>query len=1246
MTKFQRKLNKLKKDLRVFFGDMYLKHKERVRKYVPVKHDGKSKFTIVSAIYNVEKYLDEFFESIVRQSLNFKNHIQIICVDDGSKDNSAEIIKRWQKKYPNNIHYYYKENGGQGSARNLGLSYVETEWVTFIDPDDFLSNNYFEMLDKAIEKDSTLGALVTNLIFYIENKKILRDNHPLRYRFDGKSSKYSIKDLKNNINLSASSTVFKTAIIVSNKILFDDRIKPNFEDGKFIADYFLFASEDHKIQFIKESKYFYRKREDGTSTLDKSWQKEEKYYDVLKYGFLPMLEEYSEKYNGKVPVHIQRTALYDMAWYVGYLLNSPEKTAFLSEDKKEKFQNLLEEIFTYIDSQTILEFNLAGFWWFQKVGVLGFFKKEQPEKQIVYIESIDREKQNILLSYFTSFDCVDSIKIDGKDVSPIYTKSIINTFNERLFAYEKRYWVSYAGVNSDANLEVVIDGRPSRISLKNKNHMRCSIKAILEAFKPSAKYISDNSWLLMDRETQADDNAEHFYRYMQKNHPEQQCYFAIKKESKDWTRLLEDGFNLVDFDSKDFEVKIRKASKIISSHIEAHINNHFGDNYDFSKKFIFLQHGVTKNDLSRWLNTKKLLNCFITATHPETKSIADGNYKCGAQAVALTGFPRHDALLLKAKPVEKKTILIMPTWRNNIVGESIGKSPNTREINSKFMETNYAQAWFNFLHNELLRNISNDVDIIFAPHSNITPYIEEFKIPKYIKIWDSSSSMQDLFVRASLLVTDYSSVAFELAYINKPVLYYQFDHDEIFSGSHTYRKGYYSDEEDGFGPVSYNEKDVFQELSKLVENNFEVAEPYKSRIQKTFPFRDGKNSERVYQAIINLDKPEEKTIDVSILEERIQKAYKSQSWSLLEDRLEELEKIKGALSNSIYQEIQLSTFLNSNNFSNLKEELGNTALPNEEKIQWQANIAYAESNWEEARKYYEQSLHLAQANQFKLLKCYAMVGDEERTEALATRLQHNELSSSQVLMIDLLRGMSQENWKDIVERQVQLADLTTEDRVIYQPELIFARAYRKLGMYDEAHQQLVSFEKHTRDSINCRVEIANLAFAKGNYEKTISQLQKAFSEDVFSMPIKEFEYYAASLAKREKKNDFINVLNQGLIAYPNSHVLKMLFIDFEFENGKWEKVIELVNALSDDEKGKFIFQNLKSHLMLGRFDDMKNIYRKPTYEDGQKYWELIAEYALIAEDRDLEIFCYKGMIAMFEKDKEKNRSYLSSLLNR
>ena len=91
-----------------------------------------------------------------------------------------------------------------------------------------------------------------------------------------------------------------------------------------------------------------------------------------------------------------------------------------------------------------------------------------------------------------------------------------------------------------------------------------------------------------------------------KNHPSQVCYFALNKSSSDWNRLAQEGFKLVEFGTNDFKNKLCKASKIISSHLEAHINNHFGDLYEFSKKFVFLQHGVTKDDLSRWVNTKKI----------------------------------------------------------------------------------------------------------------------------------------------------------------------------------------------------------------------------------------------------------------------------------------------------------------------------------------------------------------------------------------------------------------------------------------------------------------------------------------------------------------------------------------------------------------------------------------------------------------------------------------------------------------
>ena len=124
-----KKLKKLKENPTAFFVDAFNKKafpiKNALKKLKPKKYQGFSKYAIVSAVYNVEKYLDDYFKSILNQRLDFKNNILIICVDDGSTDNSAKIIKKYQKKYPQNIFYLYKENGGQASARNLGLEFLK-----------------------------------------------------------------------------------------------------------------------------------------------------------------------------------------------------------------------------------------------------------------------------------------------------------------------------------------------------------------------------------------------------------------------------------------------------------------------------------------------------------------------------------------------------------------------------------------------------------------------------------------------------------------------------------------------------------------------------------------------------------------------------------------------------------------------------------------------------------------------------------------------------------------------------------------------------------------------------------------------------------------------------------------------------------------------------------------------------------------------------------------------------------------
>lgn len=890
-AKVQRKLNKLKRDPELFVKDMIANKKEQVQKTInkvnPIKNKTKNKFTIVSAVYNVGKYLDDYFESIVNQSVEFKDSIFVICVDDGSTDNSAEIIKKWQRKYPNNISYIYKENGGQSSARNLGLKSVKTDWVIFTDPDDFIHPEYFKKIDISLQKNNKTKMIVTNLVFYFEDKKIKKDTHSLRYRFYGKHNNFDMKSLESNMNLSVATSLFYFPDIIKYNCEFNSEIKPNFEDGKFIADYML-ASEGH-VTFLKDCIYYYRKRSDSSSTLDTAWTKPEKFYNVLKYGHLYMLMEYKEKL-GYVPLHIQRTALYDMAWYIRYLMNNDYIIEFLTLEQKNSFLSLMNNIFSYIDDQVIIDFELVNMWFMYKVAMLGFFKKSEPKNYISYIESVDSENKQILVSYYVYFDDCVSYKLNKKDVNPKCIKTVKNTFVSHEFFYEKRAWISYNDINEIMEME--INNRATRISLFGKQYKNgLQIRHILEKFSPSSEYDTNGSWILMDRNTQADDNAEHLYRYILNNNLKEDCYFALNWDSSDWVRLEKEGFKLLEFGSEEFEDKLKKCSKIISSHFDDYITNYFGDEYEYSKKFVFLQHGITKDDMSSWFNAKKNLQCLITATQPEYQAMVSdkSRYKLTIKEVVLTGFPRHDRLL--KQDLDEKIILIMPTWRKTIVGKTVGDG-NERALNDAFMETLFAQSWYKLIYSPQLKNLVDQYGykVIFAPHANIVPYLDQFEIPSYMSIWsihDQKGSIQNLFQKAKIMLTDYSSVAFEMAYLDKAIIYYQFDKETIYQGGHIYQKGYFEYERDGFGPVVEEVEQVEQALEQILQNDGKALEPYLTRMQETFQFKDGRCCERVYNAIVALDH-EDNSENLELAHIFLNQAYEFKNYALVRERAENI----------------------------------------------------------------------------------------------------------------------------------------------------------------------------------------------------------------------------------------------------------------------------------------------------------------------------------------------------------------------
>lgn len=98
-----------------------------------------------------------------------------------------------------------------------------------------------------------------------------------------------------------------------------------------------------------------------------------------------------------------------------------------------------------------------------------------------------------------------------------------------------------------------------------------------------------------------------------------------------------------------------------------------------------------------------------------------------------------------------------------------------------------------------------------------------------------TGSMQQLFIESSILVTDYSSVAFEMAVQKKSVIYYQFDEESFFSGSHNYVRGYFDYRQHGFGPVVINQEQLFDELNKKLNVDNIPDSQIIERMESAFP---------------------------------------------------------------------------------------------------------------------------------------------------------------------------------------------------------------------------------------------------------------------------------------------------------------------------------------------------------------------------------------------------------------------------
>lgn len=875
------------------------------------------------AVYNVELYLREAIESVVQQDIGFEN-IQLILVNDGSKDGSGAICDEYAAKYPNNILAIHKENGGVATSRNEGLKHVQGEFVNFLDADDKLSlNTVREVCDFFAEHYEETDVVAFPMKFFDGQL----GGHPLNYKFNAGNRVIDLDSEWDNPQLSMSSAFVKAASI--RPLCFDSRLS-YAEDNQVMQKILL---SKHSLGVINGATYWYRRRTAGQgSAVQASTTRKEWYLPYMHFFQQHIIEYYYSRIH-TIPRFIQFTLMYDLQWR---FQQKSIPDGVLTDEEKAEFFELLFNVLQYIEDDVIYaQRNISRAY---KLLVLETKYRALPNRSILdndlgfiftentkfmvsespfKLEFIHLEKTNCIIDGVVSIlpFFAEHIEVVAKLGDQLYKSSQSTTRQitialDREIQKQQTFHIQfplYPNENCDIEFLCNVDGvlipmtvidhgsffpvsttfinshytkngwiiQPNANGLRINSYSRkLQCKLTLGLYKELwpedrkavfvricvnilKKLKNKPIWLISDRVMKAGDNGEAFFRYMRLHHSEIDSYYVISENSPDFETLKQVG-PVIKNESYKHKLYHFLSEYVISSSAELGVYNPFYEHPELYRelitdtKFIFLQHGVIKDDLSAWAGRfNKNIAGFVTSAKPEFISVAFGAYEYEESQVWLTGLPRFDRLYRD----EQKWITIMPTWRKYLLSR-FDRENDIWLLKPDVESSEYVQFFSSLLNDPKLLNAAKKYGyrIKFLPHPNFQTHLDLFKPNNDVDFLGLETQYRDIYAKSNLVITDYSSAVFDFAYLRKPVLYTQFDAEHFFAGDHSYAKGYFDYERDGFGEVEYTLEGTVDRIIEYMENGCKLKDKYLQRIDNFFAFDDQNNCERVYQKIIELGK--------------------------------------------------------------------------------------------------------------------------------------------------------------------------------------------------------------------------------------------------------------------------------------------------------------------------------------------------------------------------------------------------------
>lgn len=357
-------------------------------------------------------------------------------------------------------------------------------------------------------------------------------------------------------------------------------------------------------------------------------------------------------------------------------------------------------------------------------------------------------------------------------------------------------------------------------------------------------------WLIGERNETARDNGVRFFEYLRREHPELRAYYIIDEDSPMLGNVLPLG-NVVFHSSKEHRRLMHHADVLANAYSIKHMVPKQWNPTDYGSHFawrigsrrVYLKHGV-HDKTTMFKRGTNGFDLVVTVGPAEGEAFeTDSGYT--STQLKEVGLPRYDILV---REPGHRTILMMLTWRRYFVPKLFG---NTDEIQMLFEGSRYEKFLQDFFSSERLKKVldNHDLNLVMVPHYNMAKEAENIPlISNRIQVLDGATAdIPTLLRQCDLLITDYSSVHFDVGYLGTPVIYSRFDREEYQAGHAS--ESWFSYEDDGFGPVVENVDATIDALEKFADQDFENSPQYMERVDSIFTFRDKENCQRLFSAI-------------------------------------------------------------------------------------------------------------------------------------------------------------------------------------------------------------------------------------------------------------------------------------------------------------------------------------------------------------------------------------------------------------